>query len=216
MDVETALTALEHHLAEARPLPLSSSVMVNKEEVEHLIAAVRQAMPEELRRSRWVLKERDELLAQAAREAEQIVADGKLERDRLVSETEVVRAAEREAQRIVQRGEEEARQLRLQAEDYIDAKLADFEALLNKTLTTVTKGRERLRGRLAIDDHTGDMPVQHTGELPADRPMDPAVSGELAAQPEQAAHEVPAAPPDPPEQPAARPRGVRFYDHETM
>jgi hypothetical protein len=37
--------------------------------------------------------------------------------------------------------------LRVEAEDYIDQKLAAFEILLNKTLGTVAKGREQLRGQ---------------------------------------------------------------------
>jgi hypothetical protein len=42
--------------------------------------------------------------------------------------------------------------MRLEAEDYVDAKLANFEVVLNKTLTAVERGRERLRGRLDVDD----------------------------------------------------------------
>jgi F0F1-type ATP synthase membrane subunit b/b' len=147
MDLDTALNSLEHQLAEARPVPLSASVMVNKEDLERVAQAIRAALPEEIRQARWVLKERDELLVQAGREAEQIVADGRLERDRLLSETEMVREAQREAQRIIDRAAEEGRKIRHEAEDYVDAKLADFEAQLQKTLATVTRGRDRLRGR---------------------------------------------------------------------
>jgi hypothetical protein len=41
--------------------------------------------------------------------------------------------------------------MRLEAEDYVDAKLANFEVVLHKTLTAVERGRERLRGRLDVD-----------------------------------------------------------------
>jgi hypothetical protein len=146
-DLDIALTSLEHALAEARPVPLSASVMVNKEDLERIAQAIRAALPEEIRQARWVLKERDQLLAQAARDAEQVVADGVLERDRLLSETEIVREAHREAQRIVDRAAEEGRKIRHEAEDFVDAKLGDFEAVLQKTLSTVVRGRDRLRGR---------------------------------------------------------------------
>ncbi|MGI9015650.1 MAG: hypothetical protein ACR2HR_00850 [Euzebya sp.] len=172
MDLEAALNALDHQLAEARPVPLSASVMVNKDELEGVGQAIRAAMPEEIRQARWVLKERDQLLAQASRDAEQIVGDGQLERDRMLSETEIVREAHREAQRIIDRASEEGRKIRHEAEDYVDGKLGDFEALLQKTLATVARGRDRLHGRQASAE------LRDLGEdvtLPAGIPVQPAV-----------------------------------------
>lgn len=152
MDVESLLLKMEQLLAEARPVPLSSSVMVNRHDFDELIGELRGGLPEELRQSRWIIKERDEVLAQAARESEQIVGDAEAERDRLVSNEEVVRAAHRESERILDEAREAARTLRLEAEDYVDGKLATFEITLHKTLKAVEKGRDRLRGRLATDE----------------------------------------------------------------
>jgi hypothetical protein len=42
----------------------------------------------------------------------------------------------------------QAEAMRLQTEDYVDAKLANFEVVLHKTLSAVERGREKLRGRL--------------------------------------------------------------------
>ncbi len=176
MDLDTALNALDHQLAEARPVPLSASVMVNKEELERASQAIRSALPEEIRQARWVLKERDELLAQAARDAEQVVADGRLERDRMLGETEIVREAQREAQRIVDRASEEGRKIRHESEDFVDGKLGDFEAVLQKTLATVSRGRDRLRGRQASPE------LQDLGEdatLPAGLPVQRDVEDDL-------------------------------------
>lgn len=152
MDVEAYISQLEQLLADARPVPLSASVMVNRKDFEEVLDELRAHLPEELRQSRWIIKERDELLAQAEREAEQVVADARLERDRILSDTEVVRAARREAERIIDDAREQSRVLRLEAEDYVDGKLANFEIVLNKTLSQVERGRERLRGRLASDE----------------------------------------------------------------
>ena len=152
MDVESLLTKMEQLLAEARPVPLSASVMVNRHDFDELISQLRSGLPEELRQSRWVIKERDDVLAQATRESEQLLEDAERERDRLLGEEEVVRAARREADRILEEAREAARTLRLEAEDYVDGKLATFEITLHKTLQAVSKGRDRLRGRLASDE----------------------------------------------------------------
>ncbi|MGI8575222.1 MAG: ATPase [Egibacteraceae bacterium] len=155
MDIEGCIAQLEQMLADARPVPLSASVMVSRAEIEAVLAELRASLPEELRQARWVIKERDEILAQAGRESEQTLADAKLEVERLVSEEEIAHRARREAAGIIEEAQEQARVLRLEAEDYVDGKLANFEIALNKTLATVAKGRERLRGRLASDELAG-------------------------------------------------------------
>jgi cell division septum initiation protein DivIVA len=152
VDVEAKLSQLELLVAEAKAVPLSASIMLNRAEIDGLVTELRDALPEEIKRARWILKERDEVLDKARREAETMLGDARSERERLVSRTDVAQAANREADRIVEEAREQARQLRLEAEDYVDAKLANFEVVLNKTLAAVERGREKLRGRLDHED----------------------------------------------------------------
>ena len=152
MDVEAKLHQLELMVAEAKQVPLSASIMLNRAEVDGLVTELRDSLPDELRQARWILKERDEVLDKARRQADEMLADAESERQRLIARTEVVQAANREADRIIQEAEEQARQLRLEAEDYVDAKLANFEVVLQKTLTAVERGRDKLRGRLDVDE----------------------------------------------------------------
>ncbi|HEX2029583.1 MAG TPA: hypothetical protein VHF25_16485 [Nitriliruptorales bacterium] len=152
MDVEARLHQLEIMVNEAKNVPLSASMMLNRGEVEGLVAELRESLPEELRQARWILKEREELLDKARRDAAQILEDAEAQRARLLSRTEVVRAANREADRIIDDAHEHARQIRLEAEDYVDAKLANFEVVLQKTLAAVERGRQKLRGRLDVEE----------------------------------------------------------------
>jgi F0F1-type ATP synthase membrane subunit b/b' len=152
VDVEAKLHQLEIMVAEAKAVPLSASIMLNRGEIDGLVTELRDALPEEIRRARWILKERDEILDKSKRESAKMIEEAQSERDRLVSKTDVVQAANREADRILEEAEERARQIRLEAEDYVDAKLANFEVVLQKTLAAVERGREKLRGRLDQDD----------------------------------------------------------------
>jgi cell division septum initiation protein DivIVA len=160
LDLEAKLHQLEQMVAEAKAVPLSASIMLNKAEVEGLLSEIRAAVPEELRRARWVVKERDELIDEARGEADRILVDARAERERLIARTEVVQAADREAERIVEQSREHARQIRLEAEDYVDAKLANFEVVLHKTLGAVERGREKLRGRLDTDELAAEVDAE--------------------------------------------------------
>ncbi|CAN5815210.1 hypothetical protein BH23ACT10_BH23ACT10_00340 [soil metagenome] len=161
-ELEERLDELELALAEARPMPLSASVLVSREALTQLVTEVRELLPDELRQARWVLREREGLLEEAEQTAQRLIADARQECLRLTGETEVMRAAEREAQRVQRESKEQARTMKAEAEDYIDAQLARFELILGKTLKTVSAGRDRLRSEGeddAIDLTGSDNPL---------------------------------------------------------
>src|SRR6266581_1031415 len=127
MDLAARLQQLEDLIREAKSMPLSSSALVNREEVLDLIREMKETLPEEVKQARWVVKDREELLGKARSEGERIVADAREEQLRLARHEEVVARAEEEAERLVRDAEEEGRKVRLESEDYVDAKLAQFE-----------------------------------------------------------------------------------------
>jgi F0F1-type ATP synthase membrane subunit b/b' len=144
-DVETILLRVKELVETGRSMPMSASVMVNREELLELLETALATLPQELRHARWLLKERDEFLSQARREADDIIEAGRVRAERMVERTEVVREARRVAQSVVDGAEASARQLRNEAEDYVDQKLASFEVVLERTMQAVQKGRERLQ-----------------------------------------------------------------------
>jgi F0F1-type ATP synthase membrane subunit b/b' len=143
-DTEGLLEQLRELLETARSMPLSASVMVNREEFGEILQDAIDGLPEELRQARWLLKEREEVLQRADREAERIIDVARVRAERMVERTEVVREARRTAEDVVDEAGRVAAQMRLEAEDYVDRKLAAFEVVLDRTMQQVVKGRERL------------------------------------------------------------------------
>lgn len=146
MDLIQRIDELQALIEEAKAVPLSSSAVIDRNELLDMLATLKQDVPEEVRQARWMARDREELMERARNEGERIIAEAREQRDRLLSRTEIVHSAQREAERITDDAKDKAAKLRMQAEDYIDQKLAAFEILLNKTLGTVAKGREQLRG----------------------------------------------------------------------
>ncbi len=129
----------------AKAMPLSASVLVSRDELADLLQAALDRMPDELRQARWLLKEREEFLAEKQREADALLEEVRVQAERMVQRTEIVRQANHVAQRILDDANEEARALRREAEDYADQKLASFEIVLDRTMKTVRAGREKLQ-----------------------------------------------------------------------
>ena len=143
-ETEALISRVASLVDSARPMPLSASVMVNREEILELLDEALAGLPDELRAARWLLKEREEFLAKTRRDADEIIADAKNRVAQMVQRQEVVKAAEVRAREIIEEAQASARRMRHEAEDYCDQKLASFEIVLERTLKTVQGGRERL------------------------------------------------------------------------
>ena len=144
-DAESLIRRAADVVSSARAMPLSTSVLVARDELLEVLQAAMDRLPDELRQARWLLRERDEFIAQRRREAEDLLEDVRAQAERMVQRTEIVRQANQVAQRILDDAREEARRLRHEAEDFCDQKLASFEIVLDRTLKTVQAGREKLQ-----------------------------------------------------------------------
>jgi F0F1-type ATP synthase membrane subunit b/b' len=158
MDLAGRLAELEELVQDAKSMPLSSSVLISRDEVLEMLHDMQESLPEEIKQARWVVKDREELLAKARVEGDRIVEQAREEQRRLALRDQVARRAEEEAARMVQEAEDATADMRREAEDYVDAKLAQFEIALRKiledaqataralakTLDQVEVGRERL------------------------------------------------------------------------
>jgi len=159
MDLSARLQQLERLVLEAKSMPLSSSVLVSREELLQMISEMQESIPEEIKQARWIVKDREDLLGKARAEGERIVEQAHEEQRRMALKEEVARRAEAEAHSILEEAQDRTDAMRREAEDYVDAKLAQFEIALRKiledtqssarsvakTLDQVEVGREHLR-----------------------------------------------------------------------
>ena len=117
MDVLVLIDKLDDLVHNAKPVPLTDQVRVDKEEIYDILDQMRATIPEEIKQARWIVKERQEMLAEAKREAERIVKEAR------------------------------EREIRLGAEDYADEILNTLEVNLTKFIAAVQRGRDRLAGK---------------------------------------------------------------------
>jgi len=147
MDVLVLIDKLDDLIHNARTVPLTDSVMIDREEIYEILDQMRSTIPEEIKQARWIVKERQEMLAEAKSESERLVAEANEKAARLASEEDVVRLAEKQAKEIIDEAREREREIRLGAEDYADEVLGNLEVNLEKFIAAVRRGRERLQGR---------------------------------------------------------------------
>jgi vacuolar-type H+-ATPase subunit H len=129
----------------ARPMPLSTSVMVSRDEIIELLQAAILELPEEVREARWLLKEREDLLSKARVDAGLVIEEARTRVAQMVQRTEVVRSAERKARQMVEQAESQARRRQHEVDDYCDQRLEQFADALEKVQGAVTNARTRLQ-----------------------------------------------------------------------
>lgn len=132
------------YLHEAKSIPLSGNVLVDRELFLGLLEKLRSELPDELRAARWMVREREAFISRTNEKAREIVEKARAEADELVSESNITKEAVEEANILVRRAEGEARRMRLETEDEIEKNLQEAENLLSRLLSTVKNSRNEL------------------------------------------------------------------------
>ena len=146
--IEQVIDEIEEYIEECKFQPFSSTnIIVNKEEIEELIAELRTKTPEEIKRYQKIISNKEAILADAQQRADQIIAQAQVQTNELVSEhqimqqayaqaNEVVMIATKQAQEILDHATNEANSIRMYAMSYTDDKLKGLEDVLINSIDT--------------------------------------------------------------------------------
>jgi cell division septum initiation protein DivIVA len=146
MDALEKLAAAITMVQEAKSVPLSASCIIHRGELLAILDQAQSALPSDLERAKKILKEQDRLIEDAKGSAEALISEAREEVSSMVAQTEIVAAARKEAKKIIDEVSSESEAQQDEIDAYVDSRLATLEVILNKTLDTITKGRERLAG----------------------------------------------------------------------
>jgi cell division septum initiation protein DivIVA len=166
-DVQGKLDAIVAMIEQAKTKPLSGAVVIPRADLLAALSELREVLPAQLSEAEKVLRERRSLVEAARTEAERLLADARrqsertledarrnsdrmlesarAERQSLLDESSILAEAEADAEQLVADARAEVARMRAETDDYVDASLARFEALLEHTLATVGRGRDKLR-----------------------------------------------------------------------
>ena len=133
-----------HLLADGTRVPLTGRTVVDGEGLLALLDHMRQALPEDIRRARWVLEECERVMAVAQQDAEAVVEAGRARAAELTAESAVLRQAHAHAEDTVAQARERALEMRAGARGYADDLLARAESGLKRLLEELQANRAQL------------------------------------------------------------------------
>lgn len=176
MDVLAQMEAL---IAQARSLPMSSSVLVNKAQALSLLESAREAMPTDIRIANQIVaganaviaraqEEAEAALAQANSTSERIQADAHARADELVNQERIVVMAKERAEMIIEAATRQATDLTAGADRYCEEKLTALEETLDKLKEQSAAGRRVLSERARFNPDDLPQPAAETPEAKHD------------------------------------------------
>ena len=128
MDILQLIDRLEELFNQSKSIPLTRNVMVDEDRMLDIIDQMRIAIPEEVKKAQQLLGQRDRVLAQAQEEANRTLELARQKADQLVAKDMVAQEAARRAEQIVAQARTEAENVRIDADDYVLDSLNQLQA----------------------------------------------------------------------------------------
>ena len=145
MEILAILETLEDVIEKSVSVPFSGKCMVDKEEVLEIVKEMRLKLPDDIKQAKWVKEERQRILLEAQKEANNIVKDAENKIASLVDEHEITKKAYEQANEIISNAKKNARDIRLGTKDYADGVLKKVEEILEDTLEVIKVNRDELK-----------------------------------------------------------------------
>jgi predicted Zn-dependent protease with MMP-like domain len=145
MDVLSLLEELEQLLENGSSMPFSKKVLVDKDQIDELILEIKNKTPDELKQAKWVKEERQRILQDAQKEANDIIQEAENKIIGMIDEHEITKKAIEKRTEILDAAEKYKKDLINATRDHADSILEELENLLKENLDMVRQNRKELK-----------------------------------------------------------------------
>ena len=149
MEILELIDRIEDLVEESSSLPFSKKVMVDSEALFFILKEMRENIPEEIKQAEWIHEEKDRILNDATKDANQILEQANKEASQIKADAEsrydVVVAAESKANEIILKAEQNAKTIKMQTNTYVDDVLSKTQEKLRDLITVLDNNRSELR-----------------------------------------------------------------------
>ena len=145
-NTEDIIGALYDMVQDARSMPLASDkCILERDKVLDMLDEIIAQLPAELKQARTIVESRNELVAQARREADVILREAQEKAKQLVTKEGIYIEAKKRSEELVGQTQERINQLRKAANEYMDESLRQTEEVVSNALNEVRETRMKFR-----------------------------------------------------------------------
>lgn len=146
MELLELLDQIEDIIESGANVPFTGGkCLINRDEVLEIIQEIRLKLPEDMKQAKRIAEEKERILADAQKEAENILNNAESRIAALVDEHEITKKAYEQAEVIISNAKKNAREIRLGTREYADGILSKVEDILEDTLDVFKMNRQELK-----------------------------------------------------------------------
>lgn len=145
MEVLTLLETLEEMLNRSASIPLTKRTLIDKDELLSVVSDIKLKLPDELKQAKWVKEERQKILVDAQKEANQLIKEAENRIIAMIDEHEITKKAYEQKTEIIDSANAFSKDLINGTKKYADDILAELEANLQDKLDIIKDNRKELK-----------------------------------------------------------------------
>ena len=146
MNVEELLELMEETLEEGTAVPFSPSKrIVDVDRMRDIIDEVRNNLPDEIRDSKKIVADREQIIKGARAESENIIKQAEERARGLGSDQEITKRAQQRAVEILTAAQQQAKEISRSATTYCETILKNSEEVLARSVSDIKNTRMNLR-----------------------------------------------------------------------
>ena len=148
MRVEDRINELEDMMNDAKVLPLTGGkAVVDTEAVLDILDDIQDALPGEVRQAKSIVADRSQILAEAKKEAEEIIRAGEEKKKQLVAEDEITKQAQAQAADILSDAKKKSSEMKKAANGYVTAATKRRAETLTDLTNELRQTRRDIQGQ---------------------------------------------------------------------
>ena len=115
-------------------MPFTGRCLLDKDELLELIQEIKLKLPTDLEQAKWIKAERENIISDAKKEAEEIIKTANDKLIALIDENEITKQAAEKANSIVERANADARTTKNESYQYADRLLENVETVAHRAI----------------------------------------------------------------------------------
>ena len=138
------ISMLDEVVRKAQPVPLSKKSMVDVSQIDEIATEMRLVLPKEVQQAQNVVADKNRIINDAKREAEEIIRKAEQRRAELLNQNSITKEAQKIAAEEIRNAQNRSKLIRTSTNDFTDNMLGRVEELLSKDLQNLRLMRKTL------------------------------------------------------------------------
>ncbi len=167
------ISMLDEVVRKASPVPLSKKSMVDVAQIDDIATEMRLVLPKEIQQAQNVVADKNRIISEAKKEAEDIIRKAEQRRNELLDQNSIMKEARKRATEEISNAQARSNLIRTSTNEFTDKMLARVEELLAKDINNLRIMRKTLNAGSDIQIDPAKQKAMQQAQAQQQKPQQP-------------------------------------------